>query len=544
MTAADPAVVWTLPVDWRERCLDSNGTLRLNQWLDKGYARIVKQAPHRTIFRVTVPGCDFFIKEYRAVGLRGRFRELVRPIKAQSEYSKSTQLHERGIIVPRAIGWGVLGPTWSPKASFLLSETVPNAIPLTEYLAKPLTSNERQEIAESLGGYVARLHAAGAIHRDFHPANLLFRKDVRGLPEFVLIDLHEVRENNSCSWHRRRENLITLNRWFILRSTRADRLRFWRSYERGTSLPERADSRPESLETATWQSNAVFWSARAKRYQASSRHIKSVESGHYRGLVMAEWHDRLADTLVNQPDKLFNHQAATMLKDGRASTVVRIVHYERPLILKRFNTRSWLDPFKNVIRQSAAYRSWLLGHALLDAGLPTARPLAVIHRYRFGMPATGYLVTEELKNVVELRAFADATLNSSSRRDVIRKRIYSVARILREFHERFFGHRDLKAANLLTPIDADDHRVWFVDLVGVQRRQLVKDKSRIRDLGRLLASFLNHPVLTRTDRLRFLGCYLNWNLHGKTGWKRWWRELGDVAQRKIERNKRLGRPLA
>ena len=66
---------------------------------------------------------------------------------------------------------------------------------------------------------------------------------------------------------------------------------------------------------------------------------------------------------------------------------------------------------------------------------------------------------------------------------------------------------------------------------------------RVRDLARLNASLLRHALLTRADRLRFLRTYLNWGLHGREGWKGWWRDVEKATGRKVLRNLRKGRPL-
>jgi hypothetical protein len=59
----------------------------------------------------------------------------------------------------------------------------------------------------------------------------------------------------------------------------------------------------------------------------------------------------------------------------------------------------------------------------------------------------------------------------------------------------------------------------------------------------LNASFINHPALSRTDRLRFLLLYLESGLRGRKGWKEWWRQIEQATQAKITRNARSGRPL-
>src|SRR5206468_3276407 len=71
----------------------------------------------------------------------------------------------------------------------------------------------------------------------------------------------------------------------------------------------------------------------------------------------------------------------------------------------------------------------------------------------------------------------------------------------------------------------DDPAVWFIDLVGVTRQGELSRARRVKNLTRLCASFIASAGLTRTDRLRFLRVYLAWGLHGKTGWKEWWRDL-------------------
>jgi hypothetical protein len=66
----------------------------------------------------------------------------------------------------------------------------------------------------------------------------------------------------------------------------------------------------------------------------------------------------------------------------------------------------------------------------------------------------------------------------------------------------------------------------------------------VQNLARLHASFHDHRLLSRTDKLRFLRCYLAWGLHGKAGWKDWWREISEATLEKIARNRQRGRPLS
>jgi hypothetical protein len=112
-------------------------------------------------------------------------------------------------------------------------------------------------------------------------------------------------------------------------------------------------------------------------------------------------------------------------------------------------------------------------------------------------------------------------------------------------HDRQVSHRDLKAPNVLMagadPLAAEP---VLIDLVGVETGRPVPEATRVRDLARLNASFLDSPIVSRTDRLRCLRAYLAWGLHGKGDWKSWWKWVGQATRAKAERNARVGRPLA
>jgi hypothetical protein len=189
----------------------------------------------------------------------------------------------------------------------------------------------------------------------------------------------------------------------------------------------------------------------------------------------------------------------------------------------------------------------------------------VWHRQRHGLRREGYLLTEKVPDALDLLAFLDRLESRpwAERRDVLRRLIDQVAGLIRLLHARHLSHRDLKAANLLVSterwavsakgvkelgapadlLEGSNPQVWFIDLVGVRRHAKLRRRRRLQNLARLHASFHQHSALTRTDKLRFLRVYLCWGLRGRRGWKRWWRQIEQATQAKVERNLRKGRPL-
>jgi hypothetical protein len=185
----------------------------------------------------------------------------------------------------------------------------------------------------------------------------------------------------------------------------------------------------------------------------------------------------------------------------------------------------------------------------------------VLHRKRHGLAYEGYLLTEKIPNYRELAFYVKdlEALPAPQGRALLRDLIDRAAFLVRALHARHLSHRDLKAANILVQkapdLGRDQNQVslpgtqlfgplWLIDLVGVQRHRRLPKQRRIQNLTRLHVSFLRWPLLTWTDRLRFLRIYLGWGLTGKQGWKEWWRAIARETQAKVERNARRGRPLA
>src|SRR5262249_3881190 len=148
----------------------------------------------------------------------------------------------------------------------------------------------------------------------------------------------------------------------------------------------------------------------------------------------------------------------------------------------RFNVKSWGAPLLSLLRRPPALRSWINGHGLCERCLPTARPLAVLHRRRFGLLCQGYLLTLEVPEAVELPGFLDTmvSLPRPERLTVLRDRIDQTARLVRELHYRGVSHRDLKGANILTtafPVVSRERTEWWVessrptDSTGPRRQQ-------------------------------------------------------------------------
>ncbi len=551
---------WEVLPAYRDMLLGPGG-LRLDEWLEAGQAQVVKHGPHRTVYRVRLPGLDCHLKHYRMHDTRAWLRELVRPSKGRMEHVRALEVAARQVPTVESLALGEC--RHGPGDSFLLTRTLPDVEPLGAFLETILPglpairqARLRQRLAVELGRFLARLHDAGIRHNDLHAGNLLLRLDADDRPALYLIDLHAVSLGGPLGWEASRANLVMLNRWFVLRAGRADRRRCWQAYgaARTTALhgqEEWAESERElarDLERRTWQSNLRFWRSRDRRCLETNRYYRPVRAAEVAGHAVRDLAAESLAALLADPDGPFRRPGAVLLKDSPSSTVAEfdvVVGGEaRRAVYKRFRVTAWSDPWAALCRRPAWLRSWVFGHGLRERCLPSPRPLAVFHRRRHGLPGEGYLLQEKVPGAAELHRFVAglAELPEPERRPALRRLIEEAARLVRELHRRRLTHRDLKASNILAA--GEGPRLWLIDLVGVRRCRRLPRRRRVQNLARLHASFCTNPLLTRSDKLRFLRVYLQCGLFGRERWKSWWHEVDEATRAKVARNARSGRPLA
>ncbi|MCS7022200.1 MAG: phosphotransferase [Gemmataceae bacterium] len=523
----------------------------------------------RRIYRVPVGSEVIYWKESRVVGLRGWLRELLRLPKARIEFENAVKLTRLGIPTVEPLAWGC-ERRWWPGTSYFVSRELPQAVPLRDFLLHTFPClpqrrqiRLRQQLARRLGHLLASLHEQGVVHPDLHPGNLLLvpPADDEQLSEIRLVDLHAVRfRTRALCWSESRANLILFNRWFQLRASRTDRLRFWRAYVHGRASWQSTNAavhrhRIAEVEALTLRSNQRLWQARQRRYIRASRHCQQVVAGPCRGLAVRDLKSSLVqywmqnvDAWINQAEQssanLVESTSAPgvavcqspnvqLLKKGASSAVLvvggRGVDVAGAFVIKRFELRHWYEPLQHLLRWSPAWRAWRYGHALLDRGLPTPRPLAVWHRYRWGLPCQGYLVTEYVADAVPLQRGPEQV------------QLEALARLLRLLHDRGLSHRDLKGDNILV---TSAGLPLLIDLVGVRSFSHVSSYRRIKDLMRLNVSFWHHPQVRLSQRLRFLFVYAAvfprlWVRQKSRPWKKWWIRIRLESLAKLRRWSRL-----
>jgi serine/threonine protein kinase len=561
-------VGWWSRDGWGDLLLGPEG-LRLDEWREAGRVTTVKSGPHRIVYRVDLPRGAIYLKHFLVPNWRSTIRQWVRRGKGRNEGKRSQQVTTIGVPTITPVALGEQRKRKFLFENYLVTLAITAATPLDEFVVdqlpawpEPRRSRVRQKLSRDMAVMTARLHNAGLLHHDFHPGNILVRFDAEGEPELVMIDLDALRKSRRVTWKLARQNLALLDHFFWLRSSRADRHRFLKTYlENRSERPIDARRFGLQIEETTQLWAERLWRRWGRRCRSSNKYFE-VFPGRASWCVAArDLAPEEVASLLEDPDRPFHEPGTIILKDSRTTTVAETTMTVggRPtaVVYKRFNRKKWLDPILTLFRPSRAWRSWQAGQDLASRGIPTPRNLAFLARRRplgssplgWFLPHETYLITVKETDTLTLASYASdvlPTLSVPLRRARIRSLTESLAALVRSLHERSLSHRDLKASNILikvNPVDGPD-QLSLIDLVGVRLQHPLPWRRRVQNLARLGLSLSTVPDRTRGDTLRFLRLYLPWGLSPLWDWKGIWRSIDKAIGTKRSRNLRRGRPLS
>ena len=204
-------------------------------------------------------------------------------------------------------------------------------------------------------------------------------------------------------------------------------------------------------------------------------------------VVRREQEAELAPLLAD-PDAALD--SGHLYKTGGAATVARIELNGRPLVLKRYNIKSWLHGLKRFWRPSRAWHSWVEGHRLEMLGVVTPRPLAVIERRWCWLRGRGYLLTEYCGGPDLIARFAPYVASAPPEAELA-----ALDRLFAALIRERISHGDFKGHNLFW--DDDCWSLIDLDAMRQHRRQASFARAYARDRARFLRNWPSESHLYR-----------------------------------------------
>lgn len=203
-------------------------------------ASFLKDHARTAVARVTVDRRLLYVKRFKAYAWYRRVEAWWAGSPAARAWKSAGLLRDLGFEVPR-----LLARVESGGESWLVSEAVAGGVPGAEHwFGHTRSPGERRELTVRAAATLRRFHDAGLYSRDTNANNFLVRDADDGTPDFVFLDLENVRRPFRVGRRRRVKNLVQVYRLFRTRVPRTVPVRFLHAYL-GTTPGRRAPGRAE-----------------------------------------------------------------------------------------------------------------------------------------------------------------------------------------------------------------------------------------------------------------------------------------------------------
>lgn len=449
----------------------------------------VKVRPYREVWRFEHGGKGYYLKFYPRRG--GRWKRMFFGSPAMREFVRLQWLQKAAIPSPRAVAVLMGFRIGDRQGDAVILHAIEPATPLAEVVDQALLRGQgvtnHYGLLRQVLGILQRLRDAGMGHRDLHLGNFLLKDG-----QVYLLDAYAV--------HRRglsRGDLMRLAHSADRIATRADYQRAWEIFGGGRRrMPARNPMRDRLVRkflSKTTGENGYFgrlddgtWSGSFYRAYPSAKRW-SVVSGFEIG--EQDWSAAWA-SLRQQIERDALHVIKRTASGDVLAGEVRLGDRTVEVVIKRPRRKYWRRYVTDLGRGGRARRAWRKAWELVVRDIPTAWPIAVMERRRWGYAVDQLIVFEKIDGPV----LAEMDLNelSPAQRENLFRRS---GHLLRKMERDGLFHWDAKAYNFI--VRADDRlgpMPMLIDVDGIRRFQYTRFA-----LHRLLRSLRDNPHYAPAD---------------------------------------------
>jgi len=452
--------------------------------------KLVKDRGYRQVWRFEFEGRGYYLKFYprRSWDLKRLFRGSA----ARREFVRLQALQRANVPAPRPVAQLVGFRLEDQVGDAVILEAIEPAVSLDQYITglgmKGEAIPHRRQLVKQIIDMVHQLGKAGLGHDDLHLGNILLREG-----ELYLLDGYAVSFRG-----------LTLNHVKKLAhsvrgvATRMELQRGWDELGPGGRMP---DINPVSLRQ---------WRKSSERTRRDNDYFGLLRFGPWSGIFFKQYKyprrwATASELQITGDDwqkawpKIWDaieHDQLTIIKRGASGDVlvgeITLGGRAISIIAKRPFRRYWYRYLNEIGRGSRSWRAWNKGWTLVARDIPTAWPLLVMQKRRWGYITDSVIIFQRVPG--DVLAHTDLDRMTAEQRDKFFRR---TGKILRQIDQLGLSHFDAKASNWIVQEDEIlGPRPVLVDVDGIRFR-----RWQALGIQRLLRSMKDHPQYTVEDSL-------------------------------------------
>ncbi|UCD28154.1 MAG: hypothetical protein JSV03_13830, partial [Planctomycetota bacterium] len=398
-------------------------------------ARLVKDNHGRQVWRVTVGDRLVYVKISQPTHRWAWFRRLF--FGSNSAYESRVADYAAACQIDTV--WPVAAAdvkiAGQRPISILITAGLPRASTLIEFwsslhLKRKETREIKNKVIETAARLMAQAHQSGFVHLDLHAGNVLIEPLDNGSYRVLFVDLHNVRIGKSVSSRDVARNLAQFGQWFRVRGMLTDRIRFFNRYLYWRDILGEDGglncSRDELLRLikrfAVTHANDLYIK-RDRRVMRTGRYFAKLDLDNgWRAHVFLQCKHKMLGSRASEmvftkqqwrqwlkrpEDWIDISDQRYLIKDSTSAKICRAqipIDGAEPLdvICKEASSRNLFKGIQNCLRTSRSLLTWKRANELLHRRIPTARPLAVAEKRRFGLLLDSIIITEYIEYAHDL----------------------------------------------------------------------------------------------------------------------------------------------
>ncbi len=405
------------------------------------------------------------------------------------ELSGITTLNENKIPTPALLYHGVID---QKRLYILLFERLHNAQTLDQLWKN---SDDKQDLMPTLQRVITEIatqHVLGITQHDMHLNNFLISEKTIYTLDAAAIQHQSERLAKKNSM----DNLaLFLSQFGVGEEARQETLFHHYVNARGWLLKEN-DKLTFFFLIKKWQ--ACRLKKFHKKMWRNSSHFAVQKDWRSYAVYDRRYANPELMAFLADPEALFQHQSAVVLKAGRSSTVIKIKINEMEWVIKRYNIKNIWHRLRRLLRHTRAYTTWQSAQKLILFGIATAKPIAFVEQRTFALRGKSYAVTEYVSALHAGDFFAAQAMDEAATERMVQR----IATLIFKLAKVEMTHGDLKISNIL--IDTKTSPT-LIDLDGMleHRSRLSLEHRQHKEIQRFLANFRDRPSLQKKFLLAF-----------------------------------------